>query len=374
MASTSTRTSTLSSVKISPNHHNNFNLLRLVAALLVIVSHSFTLLQKHDPLTRFNPSLNLGGLAVGIFFLISGFLIYKSRVKNDVFQYFKNRILRLYPGLLVCLAISFLFIYPFFTKYSFFEYFQTPDVWDGFGRSLFLLFEKFGFAIPGFFPNNYTPDDFNGSLWSLPLEFSMYCILALLIWKNSQKWLNLALILGVYILFQFGIPVYTLDPVYHPITWVNNLVEATVIFKTLHLNDVVYFGSYFMAGSLVAILLGNRKIPHFVGIPALALGLFLSVAYGMQYFQYQIPILAVGVFYIGLLNWPLASKHIAKFGDLSYGIYIYGYVIQQCLIALFLKYHRTPTTPILLVLTLLILLPTAYLSWHFIEKRTLLKK
>ena len=348
-------------------HNNNFNALRLLAALLVLVSHSYTLLKRDDPLLHFNTNLSLGGFSVAVFFILSGFLIYKSRVKNTIFHFFENRILRLFPGLFVCLCISFFLVYPFFTKFSIQEYFTNPDVWDSFGRSLFLLFERFGFVIKGFFPDNFVPEIYNGSLWSLPLEFSMYCLLGALIWKNSKKWLNFLLLSFLYIIFQFGIPIYLLDPVYHPVTWVGNIVEATVIFKTLHLNDVVYFGSYFMAGSLIANILDKRKLPHYIGITALILGVYLSVTSGMNNFQWQIPLLSLGVIYVGSLNWDFLTKKLAIIGDLSYGIYIYGFVVHQVIIFEAIKYHVQLRPVILFGATILILIPIAYLSWRYIE-------
>lgn len=86
------------------DRNNNLDVIRLIAALFVIFSHSFPVsygLDKGDYLFRLTSGrINLGGVAVGIFFVFGGFLIAKSALKVDsAVTYFKSRILRIFPAL-----------------------------------------------------------------------------------------------------------------------------------------------------------------------------------------------------------------------------------------------------------------------------------
>ena len=83
---------------------NNFDLIRLIAAAQVAVRHCLVHMGfEGSPLT------NLVSVFPGvpIFFFISGFLIFQShRVSQSRRQFFVNRVLRIYPALIVCFAVS----------------------------------------------------------------------------------------------------------------------------------------------------------------------------------------------------------------------------------------------------------------------------
>src|SRR6476646_3313529 len=96
--------------KIDPLHQNNFDFLRLIFALSVIITHSYPLsgLPEIDPLHRLTAGqLSFSYVGVRGFFVISGFLIYESLMRSKgLDDYFIKRILRIYPGLLVVLALT----------------------------------------------------------------------------------------------------------------------------------------------------------------------------------------------------------------------------------------------------------------------------
>ena len=91
-------------------HDNNFNRIRLVLASLVLLSHSFELIDgdnRREPLARLVHTTSLGYLAVCDFFLISGYLIVGSCLsRHEPLHFLKNRILRIFPGFLVCAIFS----------------------------------------------------------------------------------------------------------------------------------------------------------------------------------------------------------------------------------------------------------------------------
>ena len=97
-------------------HNNNFNLIRMIAALMVLYSHSYALIGIREP-TLFD--IVIGTLAIHSFFFISGYLITQSLLKNNIFDYFIRRFLRIYPGLIAMLLII---ICLFFFVYNKFKY------------------------------------------------------------------------------------------------------------------------------------------------------------------------------------------------------------------------------------------------------------
>src|SRR4051794_10817711 len=91
-------------------HDNGFNLVRLIAALLVVVYHAFQLSTlapgaRDGVSTLVAPVADLGMLAVGVFFMISGIFITQSWVRDPHLPHFAlRRVARIVPGLFVCLA------------------------------------------------------------------------------------------------------------------------------------------------------------------------------------------------------------------------------------------------------------------------------
>src|ERR1700743_1286518 len=99
------------------NEGNNFDSLRLIFAVLVILSHSFPLgrgSNDTEPLSVItNGALTLGDLSVWGFFVISGFLITQSWLRSSsTGKYLKRRVARIYPGFIVMSLVSALLIVP----------------------------------------------------------------------------------------------------------------------------------------------------------------------------------------------------------------------------------------------------------------------
>ena len=157
---------------------NNFNFLRFLAATMVIVGHSFPLYgSSFDPLAKLTGTLSLGPLALYIFFIISGFLITKSWIdKPELISYFKKRILRILPGLILATLFGFLIIGPLTTTVSLKDYFSDLGSWD-YLRNIFFQTRNY---IPHTLEHNPYSTAINGSLWSLPVEFWMYIMVAIL--------------------------------------------------------------------------------------------------------------------------------------------------------------------------------------------------
>src|SRR5258706_5042779 len=142
---------------------NNFDFLRLFAAGLVLVSHLSTLSgTKDNRLLILLDSLNLGGLGVSIFVVISGYLVMQSWRSDAVLhRYASRRALRIFPGLIAVVLLTMLVLGPLVSKFSLLEYFREPNVLRYLNA---LLLFPMPFALPGVFYDNPYPVAVNGSL------------------------------------------------------------------------------------------------------------------------------------------------------------------------------------------------------------------
>ena len=109
---------------------NNFNLIRLLAAWLVIYGHAWAITGSAggDLVTRLTQFKFAGGVAVDVFFFISGFLIAASLERNDTRGYLASRALRILPALIVCVSLSVFVLGPLLTSSA--DYWRDPRTWD----------------------------------------------------------------------------------------------------------------------------------------------------------------------------------------------------------------------------------------------------
>ena len=162
----------------SSHRSNNFDFLRFFFAALVIFSHSFDLLRGSgaNPISHFSRGqIDGGSLAVAGFFIISGFLVAQSFLNSrSVFDYFKRRILRIYPGFVAAGIISLAF-------FGWLGMHFTPAYWQNveLGRFLLRLPVLKMFWIPQSFFGNYWPY-VNVPIWTIQYEFVCYILIALL--------------------------------------------------------------------------------------------------------------------------------------------------------------------------------------------------
>ena len=147
---------------------NGLNLVRLVAAITVLVSHVGWLAGNDISWVRM-----MGPKAVAVFFGISGFLISHSWEKSPNFLHFiRNRLLRLWPALIVVLVLTALIFYPayLFLNPSSAQSVRVAPAFLYIVKNLF--FHQFQTQIAGT-PYNPNSSYWNPSLWTL--EFEMYC-------------------------------------------------------------------------------------------------------------------------------------------------------------------------------------------------------
>ena len=160
---------------------NNLDIIRFLAATLVVFSHAYPLTTGNNATEPFavcsNGQMTFGELAVSIFFIISGFLITQSydRSKNPIY-YFKARVLRIFPGLIFCVLLTVFFLGPIFTELNVKDYFKDPKTYD-YLKTITLYWIQYD--LPGVFQTNVWPGAVNGSLWTLWYEFFFYIVVAI---------------------------------------------------------------------------------------------------------------------------------------------------------------------------------------------------
>jgi peptidoglycan/LPS O-acetylase OafA/YrhL len=331
---------------IIQSHRNNFNLVRLILAILVVFYHAFALNTqgaKPDPLTEFLlrfANIDAGRIAVDLFFVISGVFVTQSWLRNpDVFYFFIRRFARIVPAVFVCATLTTAVAVVFFSRQGWHGMFEWGPWQYIFQNSLFHGLKKETpsgeWEIPGIY---YSLDVQapNGSLWTLVWEGRFYVFVALTgaaALVPSRQWFA-----GVAVFF---LTVLQLQP---------ELVAGFFWEPEL--------STFFMSGVLIQCVAPRMRIElRHIGC---ALGYFLLFYKSAGFFAVA---LCFGVFFmwVGSLQKeliPQIQRH-----DYSLGVYIYHWPLMQML-----RMELSPIGPFELFFTTMVLvLPLAALSWHYVE-------
>lgn len=319
--------------------------MRFAAASLVLFSHSFTLYGiDGEPLAKLTGFDGFGGVAVTIFFVISGYLITASCAKNpSALTYLKNRILRIFPALICVVTLSVLFMGLFVTTLPFREFIRHDDTQAYFMN--FLLYPQH-YILPEVFTHN-PKSAVNGSLWTLPIEFTMYLAVLVLGLCRLLK----PRIMAVIFLFTF-------------VWYLHDKASGEVVFYMLK-STLAKNACFFAAGSLA--YLWREKIIWDGRIGLLLIVMMVLTAH-TPYVHYTY---MVGLPYLTLLLGFMPTKHLknfGKYGDFSYGMYLYAFPVQQTYLHFVGEAYGFWA---FVVGSWLITLVCAVLSWHLVEKHAL---
>lgn len=335
---------------------NNFNLIRFLAALQVVIVHGY----EHFGIEYGKWFIKILSVFPGvpIFFVTSGFLISASLERStSLTSYFQNRFLRIYPALWVCFIISVASIFIFF----------SPD----FTMKQFGLWALAQLTIGQFynpdFLRGYGVGVLNGSLWTIPIEIQFYIFLPLLyLFFNKIRWNNIVLL--VMMIFLIGVSRYYINGYAES---ENTLIKLIGVSLPLYLY-MFLFGVFLQRKlDFVEKYLANKFL-YLLSIYIVFV--FISSSLGFIYGGNNInPLLAM---LLALLTMSAAYTETSLFSgflkgyDISYGIYIYHMVFVNILVqtAMF-----SSSVNMLIMLTATII--TALLSWKLVEKPALsLKK
>jgi peptidoglycan/LPS O-acetylase OafA/YrhL len=334
---------------VESGRNNNLNLIRLVLASMVILSHSYVLRgdYAHEPMHALLRWGDMGESAVFAFFFVSGYLILKSALRwSTPEQYVAARALRIFPGLMVAVLLCTFILGPLMSTSSMREYLESPMTRSFFSEAWLHRTQN---PLPGVFEHNPIPSIVDGTIWTLPAEWTMYMVtlgagLAIR-WKKTvammrkRSWITLV-----------GSALLTWQMM--PIPW-----------------DFARIWMFcFLLGSSCYLL--RRRIP-------------LSIPMALIIFAADLVVIRFGPPHVGAMLFPMSLcyvvltlgfhpvVHVAWFhrlGDYSYGLYILGWPWQQMFVL------HTPGPMSLFGISYALALTAAVLSWHFIEQPCLALK
>ena len=330
---------------------NNFDIIRIIFAWLVIVSHSYVLIGNKgcDPLCEWTDHyINLSYFGVKGFITISGFLIFRSLERSpNVLDYLWKRVLRIYPGLIIVLLLSVGMAYIIYQpKQTYFKF--EKEAVSYILNNLTLYHNQW--RIHGVFDKNINTA-INGSLWTMGFEFFFYLLLLFLFPIRQFKWL----VISILILTILGL-------LYGNIFHIASLKHIN--FK-LRVDFIVELGFFFLIGSFWAALDWN-SIPYRTQLAILALISSIVIIYfklNPIWLGFSWPYL---VLYIGQGSSRLADWIHNNIEDPSYGIYLYAFPVQQLII-----YCFQPSVMFLLWSSTIISFILGIASWKLIEKKML---
>jgi peptidoglycan/LPS O-acetylase OafA/YrhL len=336
---------------------NNFDLIRLIAASTVIVTHSYALTGKghSDPLGDITSgALSFSHLAVAIFFTVSGYLITQSAFTTKTWKgYMWRRFLRIWPGLITVLFLTSFVLGPIVTSKKLIEYFTDSLTFNHLLSSL--LYIK-SYDLPGVFETNPVRG-VNGSLWTLSYEFTLYIVVILSFKAGMLK--DRKTLLTIWI-FMFIFRIF----LGHKYFWYNYSIVYLLNQNMMYLYE---WSFYFLSGMIFFMYVEKLK-------PQTWIFLVLIMAYIIFAWKQSSDTLRIlnyvvvlySLFYFSFKK--SAFPKLSEWGDFSYGMYIYAFPIQQSIV------HFTNNNISIFQLTTLTFfctLPFAVLSWLLIEKKAL---
>jgi peptidoglycan/LPS O-acetylase OafA/YrhL len=352
----------MNKTSIAVSHQNNFNLIRMVAASLVLISHSYALCGFDEPL-KARLGVTWGSIAVDIFFATSGYLVTASIIrganaKNFVF----NRVLRIFPGLIVAVLFTTIVCSIWFTTFPFLEFWSQWKTWRYLIKNMMLVWPQ---GLEWSLPQTLIgiPSDkgggaaLNGSLWTLPQELKMYTyLLAIYIGCSGLN--------RLFPLSKWGMSVFFIFTIYV----VAAIALLADVYFTIngHHKLVLHMGAMFFAGSAAFVrkISFSRLWPF--SLAAICVVVATAVISGHAFLPIYTLILPWSV--LAIAYAPTSALHrYNQLGDFSYGMYIYAFPVQQ-----WVAYLIKDIQPLQMMLICFpVVLALSMLSWKLVERRAL---
>lgn len=323
---------------LSKAESNSFNLVRLIAGTGVIFGHSFVLLGKkqQEPIAALTGFTYSAGISVYVFFMISGIFVTQSFAKDPSLLAFAiKRFFRIWPALIVCLFLTAVATVSILDNMDRLVY--DPSVYEYIVNNAVL---SMTWGIPGIYDGR--PDGaINGSLWSLLLEVKMYVFVAVVgvmgVVATKNALLPVVCMLGALV------PTFPA------------LVGSTGPSDYAHfVIPVLYFllgmGLYASRDSAI---FSTATVP-------ISFAIYLGTHGLTSQISFHLLIVSCTLWFA---TSPLARK-IRLPGDYSYGVYLYGFPIQQIVISIYPEIGPYNLFFIAFVVALVL----AALSWRIIER------
>jgi peptidoglycan/LPS O-acetylase OafA/YrhL len=331
------------------DRRNNFDVLRLLAASFVLFSHSYALTAHPEPFADVS-GWTFGEIGVVMFFAMSGFLIAKSWGEQPhLWPFAVKRGLRLLPALVVAAFFTTFVVGAIFTVLPLSSYLTHPTTWIYFVRCSFLI--TFFGKLPGVFLTNPYPEAVNGSLWTLPVEACCYALAAVLG--------MLGLLRRSYVLLAFAVVLVLFVT---PLSSISLAPAGGTTSGNLPL--VIMLGATFVLGNLAYSLRARLHLSWSIGAALMALWILTwdggwARATGIVAIAFAVLVLA--------FRTPAWLRRLTAPGDLSYGIYVYAFPVQQSVAAIW-----GAIDPLLMMaIAFPVTYGLAFVSWRLIERPAL---
>jgi peptidoglycan/LPS O-acetylase OafA/YrhL len=321
-----------------------FDYMRFLLAISVILFHTLITSYGAETQSRVtgSPAGKIWLVILPMFFALSGFLVAGSLERSKSLGVFLGlRVLRIFPALAVDTLFCALILGPLLTTLALSDYFGHPE----FRAYLLNIVGDIHFTLPGVFETNPS-HKVNGQLWTIPVELECYIVLTALalIRFHRRRWL----MLGVFLVALTGLEGRVLMGVSTP--WDGRLLLLC-----------------FLCG-VVAYLYRDRVRLSLAGAVLAVGATALCMSSERLYYLECLPLTYLTVC-LGLLN-PPKSKFLES-GDYSYGLFLYGYPLQQVLVA-WVPAARDWYWNVALAVPLALVF--SVMSWHLIEKRVMARK
>lgn len=324
------------------NRPSGFDYIRLTLATGVIIEHSYALSYGDDAAMAIaqTPAKVVFGLILPMFFALSGFLVAGSLERcRTIVTFLSLRAIRIVPALSVEVMLSALILGPLFTTCSWSSY-----VGDSRFSSYFLnIVGKIHYELPGVFADNPVPYKVNGQLWTVPFELECYIALALIALvgiagkRHIFLWLMIITQLGLAVLAVAG-----------PQTSGQAVLGRILMFC-------------FVAG--LTMYRWRDRLPWspalFI-VCAMTSMVLLVIPGGVYLIAFPAAYMTI---YLGLLD-PIRRRTLVG-GDYSYGLYLYGWPMQQAVASLGPEWHEWHWN---LGASLPLAAFVAFGSWWLVEK------
>ena len=328
-----------------------YDQIRLVLSVAILLWHSFLVSYGQNWALTFWASPFSAVLAVllPMFFGLSGFLVMGSALRvQSLVMFAVFRALRIAPALITEVTLSALIVGPVLTVLPLRNYFSSPMLMEYFTS----LVGWIHFRLPGLFTANSIPEVVNSSLWTVGPELLCYVVLSLFIVTGSYK--RPGVLVGIVIGY---LTVCVAADQMPQVNFLDNRIPTRVLVLC------------FLFGNLLCVL--RHRVPY-SGLLTLISG--CVGAWGLHYASevnvtlLTYPALFLVVYFVNALGLTRLPKiPVTDYGDYSYGIYLFGFPVQQAV-------RMTQATPDPLV-NFAIALPMTFglavLSWHYVEKPVL---
>ena len=331
---------------------NNFDFLRLALSVLVIYSHSYPLAigaETTEPLIRWtHGQMSFGAVAVDIFFVMSGYLITASAFRSRGFiDFLKKRVQRIYPAFVLNSFLTLLIVIPLAGGHL------SGSLVPGIAYWFMQVLRLQEFQTVHSFASNPFPIVVNGSVWSISYEFWCYVGIGMLMVTrllNCRRLLLLCFLAAWIVGITFQAEAWVLG---------GGLLRSLLGLPRLWARLLPFY----LGGTVFYLFRDRVRWNRWAAlgcVAALVVASFFSLGWATV-FPLVAPYLA---FFIAFHPVPVLQD-VGRFGDFSYGTYLYAFPVQQLLMKA-IGYTVPPWQLFAMATPLTLLLAAG--SWYGVER------